>query len=110
MKIWILTVKYGFQDLDSFVCFCDEDPTELLLSNDYADTLFSLEDELYCEYGYLYKEDLTDEDTEDWSSEDFDEYEDAQYQDFCEHLSFEAYETDTPEGYSILIDERIDEI
>lgn len=110
MKIWILTVKYGFQGLDSFVCFCDEDPTELLLSKDYADTLFSLEDELYCEYGYLYKEDLTDEDTEDWSSEDFDEYEDAQYQDFCERLNFEAYETDTPEGYSILIDERIDEV
>ena len=55
MKIWILTVKYGFQDLDSFVCFCDEDPTKLLLSKDYADTLFSLEDELYCGYGYLYK-------------------------------------------------------
>lgn len=108
MKTWILTVKYGSEILEDFVCYCDEDPVKLLLSNrGYTDTLLTLQDDLYWKYNYLQEEPFIDEDSDDWTSA---EYEDELYANFCECLNFESYKIDPSEGYSILIDERIDEI
>lgn len=98
MKIWTLEVRL-VRTLGYYTCYCDEDPVKLLLSDDYVDTLSELQDNLYNEFGYMFEEELTDEDFDDW--------EDSQFSDFCDNLHFEAREVETDEGNEILIDERI---
>lgn len=98
MKIWTLEVSL-VRTLGHYTCYCDEDPVKLLLSDDYVDTLSELQDNLYNEFGYMFEEELTDEDFDDW--------EDSQFSDFCDNLHFEAREVETDEGNEILIDERI---
>ena len=98
MKIWTLEVSL-VRTLGYYTCYCDEDPVKLLLSDDYVDTLSELQDNLYNEFGYMFEEDLTDEDFDDW--------EDSQFSDFCDNLHFEAREVEADEGNEILIDERI---
>lgn len=107
MKIWTLEVSL-VRTLGYYTCYCDEDPVKLLLSDGYVDTLYELQDNLYNEFGYMFKEELTDADTEDWDDEDFDEWEDSQFSNFCDSLHFEARKVETDEGNEILIDERID--
>ena len=104
MKIWTLEVRL-VRTLGYYTCYCDEDPVKLLLSDDYVDTLFELQDNLYNDFGYMFKEGLTD--TEDWNDEDFDEWEDSQFSNFCDSLHFEAREVEADEGNEILIDDRI---
>ena len=99
MKIWTLEVSL-VRTLGYYTCYCDEDPVKLLLSDDYVDTLSELQDNLYNEFGYMFEEELTDEDFDDW--------EDSQFSDFCDNLHFEAREVEADEGNEILIDERID--
>ena len=99
MKIWTLEVSL-VRILGHYTCYCDEDPVKLLLSDDYVDTLSELQDNLYNEFGYMFEEELTDEDFDDW--------EDSQFSDFCDNLHFEAREVEADEGNEILIDERID--
>ena len=99
MKIWPLAVSL-VRTLGYYTCYCDEDPVKLLLSDDYVDTLSELQDNLYNEFGYMFEEELTDEDFDDW--------EDSQFSDFCDNLHFEAREVEADEGNEILIDERID--
>ena len=99
MKIWTLEVSL-VRILGHYTCYCDEDPVKLLLSDDYVDTLSELQDNLYNEFGYMFEEELTDEDFDDW--------EDSQFSDFCDNLHFEAREIEADEGNEILIDERID--
>ena len=99
MKIWTLEVSL-VRPLGYYTCYCDEDPVKLLLSDDYVDTLSELQDNLYNEFGYMFEEELTDEDFDDW--------EDSQFSDFCDTLHFEAREVEVNEGNEILIDERID--
>ena len=99
MKIWTLEVSL-VRTLGHYTCYCDEDPVKLLLSDDYVDTLSELQDNLYNEFGYMFEEELTDEDFDDW--------EDSQFSDFCDNLHFEAREGEADEGNEILIDERID--
>ena len=99
MKIWTLEVRL-VRTLGYYTCYCDEDPVKLLLSDDYVDTLSELQDNLYNEFGYMFEEELTDEDFDDW--------EDSQFSDFCDNLHFEAREVEADEGNEILIDERID--
>ena len=99
MKIWTLEVSL-VRTLGHYTCYCDEDPVKLLLSDDYVDTLSELQDNLYNEFGYMFEEELTDEDFDDW--------EDSQFSDFCDNLHFEAREVEADEGNEILIDERID--
>ena len=99
MKIWTLEVSL-VRTLGYYTCYCDEDPVKLLLSDDYVDTLSELQDNLYNEFGYMFEEELTDEDFDDW--------EDSQFSDFCDNLHFEAREIEADEGNEILIDERID--
>lgn len=99
MKIWTLEVRL-VRTLGYYTCYCDEDPVKLLLSDDYVDTLSELQDNLYNEFGYMFEEELTDEDFDDW--------EDSQFSDFCDNLHFEAREAEADEGNEILIDERID--
>lgn len=98
MKIWTLEVRL-VRTLGYYTCYCDEDPVKLLLSDDYVDTLSELQDNLYNEFGYMFEEELTDEDFDDW--------EDSQFSDFCDNLHFEAREVEADEGNEILIDERI---
>ena len=98
MKIWTLEVSL-VRTLGYYTCYCDEDPVKLLLSDDYVDTLSELQDNLYNEFGYMFEEELTDEDFDDW--------EDSQFSDFCDNLHFEAREVEADEGNEILIDERI---
>lgn len=105
MKIWTLEVSL-VKTLGYYTCYCNENPAKLLLSDEYADTLYELQDDLYNAFGYMFKEELTD--TEDWNDEDFDEWEDSQFSNFCDSLHFEAREVETDEGNEILIDERID--
>ena len=97
MKIWTLEVSL-VRTLGYYTCYCDEDPVKLLLSDDYVDTLSELQDNLYNEFGYMFEEELTDEDFDDW--------EDSQFSDFCDNLHFEAREVEADEGNEILIDER----
>ena len=97
MKIWTLEVIL-VRTLGYYTCYCDEDPVKLLLSDDYVDTLSELQDNLYNEFGYMFEEELTDEDFDDW--------EDSQFSDFCDNLHFEAREVEADEGNEILIDER----
>ena len=97
MKIWTLEVSL-VRTLGHYTCYCDEDPVKLLLSDDYVDTLSELQDNLYNEFGYMFEEELTDEDFDDW--------EDSQFSDFCDNLHFEAREVEADEGNEILIDER----
>lgn len=104
MKIWTLEVRL-VRTLGYYTCYCDEDPVKLLLSDDYVDALFELQDNLYNDFGYMFKEELTD--TEDWNDEDFDEWEDSQFSNFCDSLHFEAREVEADEGNEILIDDRI---
>ena len=99
MKIWTLEVSL-VRTLGYYTCYCNEDPVKLLLSDDYVDTLSELQDNLYNEFGYMFEEELTDEDFDDW--------EDSQFSDFCDNLHFEAREVEADEGNEILIDERID--
>ena len=99
MKIWALEVSL-VRTLGYYTCYCDEDPVKLLLSDDYVDTLSELQDNLYNKFGYMFEEELTDEDFDDW--------EDSQFSDFCDNLHFEAREVEADEGNEILIDERID--
>ena len=99
MKIWTLEVSL-VRTLGYYTCYCNEDPVKLLLSDDYVDTLSELQDNLYNEFGYMFEEELTDEDFDDW--------EDSQFSDFCDNLHFEAREIEADEGNEILIDERID--
>ena len=99
MKIWTLEVRL-VRTLGYYTCYCDENPVKLLLSDDYVDTLSELQDNLYNEFGYMFEEELTDEDFDDW--------EDSQFSDFCDNLHFEAREVEADEGNEILIDERID--
>ena len=99
MKIWTLEVSL-VRILGHYTCYCDENPVKLLLSDDYVDTLSELQDNLYNEFGYMFEEELTDEDFDDW--------EDSQFSDFCDNLHFEAREVEADEGNEILIDERID--
>ena len=99
MKIWTLEVSL-VRTLGYYTCYCDEDPVKLLLSDEYSDTLSELQDDLYNDFGNMFKE----EDTEDWNQ---DEWEDSQFSDFCENLHFKAREVETDEGNEILIDERI---
>ena len=99
MKIWTLEVSL-VRTLGYYTCYCDENPVKLLLSDDYVDTLSELQDNLYNEFGYMFEEELTDEDFDDW--------EDSQFSDFCDNLHFEAREVEADEGNEILIDERID--
>lgn len=105
MKIWTLEVSL-VRTLGYYTCYCDEDPVKLLLSDEYVDTLYELQDNLYNEFGYMINEELAD--TEDWDQDDFDEWEDSQFSDFCDSLHFEAREVETDEGNEILIDKRID--
>ena len=98
MKIWTLEVRL-VRTLGYYTCYCDENPVKLLLSDDYVDTLSELQDNLYNEFGYMFEEELTDEDFDDW--------EDSQFSDFCDNLHFEAREVEADEGNEILIDERI---
>ena len=104
MKIWTLEVSL-VKTLGYYTCYCNENPAKLLLSDEYVDTLYELQDDLYNAFGYMFKEELTD--TEDWNDEDFDEWEDSQFSNFCDSLHFEAREVETDEGNEILIDERI---
>ena len=97
MKIWTLEIRL-VRTLGYYTCYCDEDPVKLLLSNDYVDTLSELQDNLYNDFGYMFEEELTDEDFDDW--------EDSQFSDFCDNLHFEAREVEVDEGNEILIDER----
>ena len=97
MKIWTLEIRL-VRTLGYYTCYCDEDPVKLLLSDDYVDTLSELQDNLYNEFGYMFEEELTDEDFDDW--------EDSQFSDFCDNLHFEAREVEADEGNEILIDER----
>ena len=97
IKIWTLEVSL-VRTLGYYTCYCNEDPVKLLLSDDYVDTLSELQDNLYNEFGYMFEEELTDE--------DFDEWEDSQFSDFCDNLHFEAREVEADEGNEILIDER----
>ena len=97
MKIWTLEVRL-VRTLGYYTCYCNEDPVKLLLSDDYVDTLSELQDNLYNEFGYMFEEELTDEDFDDW--------EDSQFSDFCDNLHFEAREIEADEGNEILIDER----
>ena len=97
MKIWTLEVSL-VRTLGYYTCYCNEDPVKLLLSDDYVDTLSELQDNLYNEFGYMFEEELTDEDFDDW--------EDSQFSDFCDNLHFEAREVEADEGNEILIDER----
>ena len=97
MKIWTLEVGL-VRTLGYYTCYCDENPVKLLLSDDYVDTLSELQDNLYNEFGYMFEEELTDEDFDDW--------EDSQFSDFCDNLHFEAREVEADEGNEILIDER----
>ena len=97
MKIWTLEVSL-VRTLGHYTCYCDEDPVKLLLSDDYVDTLSELQDNLYNEFGYMFEEELTDEDFDDW--------EDSQFSDFCDNLHFEAREVEVDEGNEILIGER----
>ena len=97
MKIWTLEVSL-VRTLGHYTCYCDEDPVKLLLSDDYVDTLSELQDNLYNEFGYMFEEELTDEDFDDW--------EDSQFSDFCDNLHFEAREVEADEGNEILIGER----
>ena len=99
MKIWTLEVSL-VRTLGHYTCYCNEDPVKLLLSDDYVDTLSELQDNLYNEFGYMFEEELTDEDFDDW--------EDSQFSDFCDNLHFEAREVEADEGDEILIDERIE--
>ena len=99
MKIWTLEVSL-VRTLGYYTCYCDEDPVKLLLSDDYVNTLSELQDNLYNEFGYMFEEELTDEDFDDW--------EDSQFSDFCDNLHFEAREVEADEGNEILIDEHID--
>ena len=99
MKIWTLEIRL-VRTLGYYTCYCDENPVKLLLSDDYVDTLSELQDNLYNEFGYMFEEELTDEDFDDW--------EDSQFSDFCDNLHFEAREVEADEGNEILIDERID--
>ena len=103
MKIWTLEIRL-VRTLGYYTCYCDENPVKLLLSDDYVDTLSELQDNLYNEFGYMFKE---ESDIEDWDDEDFDEWEDSQFSDFCDNLHFEAREVEADEGNEILIDERI---
>ena len=105
MKIWTLEVRL-VRTLGYYTCYCNENPAKLLLSDEYVDTLYELQDDLYNEFGYMFKEELTD--TEEWDDEDFDEWEDSQFSNFCDSLHFEAREVEADEGNEILIDERID--
>ena len=98
MKIWTLEVKL-VRTLGYYTCYCNENPAKLLLSDKYADTLYELQDDLYNAFGYMFEEELTDEDFDDW--------EDSQFSDFCDNLHFEAREVEADEGNEILIDERI---
>ena len=98
MKIWTLEIRL-VRTLGYYTCYCDENPVKLLLSDDYVDTLSELQDNLYNEFGYMFEEELTDEDFDDW--------EDSQFSDFCDNLHFEAREVEADEGNEILIDERI---
>lgn len=108
MKIWTLIAKYGYRTLDKYACFCDEDPSELLTKDEnYSDTLWDLENRLYDNFGYLFVNDLTDEDTEGWEEDDFDNHDEEMFNDFNENLNYEAYEVDCQETDDILIDERI---
>ena len=104
MKIWTLEVRL-VRTLGYYTCYCNENPAKLLLSDEYVDTLYELQDDLYNAFDYMFKEELTD--TEDWNDEDFDEWEDSQFSNFCDSLYFEAREVETDEGNEILIDERI---
>ena len=97
MKIWTLEIRL-VRTLGYYTCYCDEDPVKLLLSDDYVDTLSELQDNLYNEFGYMFEEELTDENFDDW--------EDSQFSDFCDNLHFEAREVEADEGNEILIDER----
>ena len=105
MKIWTLEVSL-VRTLGYYTCYCNEDPVKLLLSDEYVDTLYELQDNLYNEFGYMVNEELAD--TEDWDQDDFDEWEDSQFSDFCDSLHFEAREVKTDENNEILIDERMD--
>ena len=97
MKIWTLEVRL-VRTLSYYTCYCNENPAKLLLSDDYVDTLSELQDNLYNDFGYMFEEELTDEDFDDW--------EDSQFSDFCDNLHFEAREVEVDEGNEILIDER----
>lgn len=95
MKTWILTVKYGYQDLTSYTCYCKENPAKLILTKEYKSLLSDIWDNMWDDFSYCYTENPDEEE------EEFE-----QYENFCDKLNFEAYETDSSEIDDILIDER----
>lgn len=105
MKIWILTAK-EVRDLDTWVCYCDEDPVQLLYNNDeYLEVLNTILDDLYYSFG-----EGTIEFPEDWDELDEEEQEDIyteHYNEWCDNISFESYEVDSPEDFEVLIDLRL---
>lgn len=105
MKTWILSSNI-VQGMDSWVCYCEQNPAELIRTEPYEELLSSTLDDLYYSYGYLYDEEPDDEEWESWSEDERYDFEQEQYNNFCEQVSFSAYETEEPEDFDILIDER----
>lgn len=92
MKTWILTVKYGNQDLVRYTCYCEKNPAKLILTKDYESLLSDIWDYMWDGFSYYYT-----------SEEEEEEFE--QYENFCNNINFEALEQASEIG-DILIDER----
>lgn len=105
MKTWLLQTR-KVQYLYDYICYCEEDPSELIMQPEYEDVYNELMDDLHSSFGYLYDDEP--EDTEDWTDDDWDEYYQEQFNNFCDGVSFESEEfnEDDVENYQVLIDER----
>ena len=103
MKCWTMSAR-DTQTLYTWVCYCNEDPSELIYDEKYNELLEDTYNELWDAFGE--GETIYPEDWDDLSPEEQDEIFEEDYNYFCENISFEAYEVDTPENFPILIDER----
>lgn len=111
MKIWTLTVNY-VQALDTYTCYCNEDPSKLINSEEYKDVYQDVCNELFDSFSHLidWREYSDDHDEDEMSEDEILELDDEvwqmAYNDFCNNLTFDAYEVDSPEDFEVLIDER----
>lgn len=102
MKIWTLTAKQ-VRNLNSYTCYCDQNPIDLLYTEDYEDLLSELIMELY----YSFHDDTEyPEDFDTWDIEEQEDWCEEDYNNWCSEITFEADEVEEPEKFEILIDER----
>ena len=97
-KSWIITAKI-VQTLESYGAYTNNDLEESFY--DYEDVVANLEEELWCQFGYLYS---------DFNNEDeYEEAYDETREQFLSDLSYDIYECDEDEikDLEIIIDERL---